>query len=161
MPYIYASKNSSIQIGPNCVIINNTKYNRIGINKKTSICAEHNGQIMIGKNVGMSGVSICSRLRIVIGDDVKIGANTFIYDSDFHSLSYQDRLAELVEGTSINEKKMPIVIEDNAFIGANSIILKGVTIGQNSIIAAGSVVAKSVPTNEIWGGNPASFIKKL
>lgn len=51
-------------------------------------------------------------------------------------------------------------IMDGVFIGANSIITKPLTIGENSIIAAGSVVTKNIPPNEIWGGNPAKFIKK-
>lgn len=50
---------------------------------------------------------------------------------------------------------------DDVFIGCRSIILKGVTIGARSIIAAGSVVTKDVPADEIWGGNPAQFIKKI
>ena len=55
----------------------------------------------------------------------------------------------------------PVIIEDTVFIGAKCIILKGVTIGQNSIVGAGSVVTKSIPADEIWGGNPAKFIRKL
>lgn len=51
-----------------------------------------------------------------------------------------------------------LVIEDNAFIGARSILLPGVTIGKNSIVAAGSVVVKSVPPNTVVGGNPAKPI---
>lgn len=51
-------------------------------------------------------------------------------------------------------------IGDGCFIGANSIICKDVKIGKNSIIAAGSVVTKDIPDNEIWGGNPARYIKK-
>ena len=61
-----------------------------------------------------------------------------------------------MEGT----KTSPIVIEDDVFIGANSIICKGVHIGARSIIAAGSVVVKDIPRDEVWGGNPARFIRK-
>ena len=62
----------------------------------------------------------------------------------------------------MKEKKCrPVVIEHDAFIGAGSIILSGVTIGANSVVAAGSVVSRSIPANEIWGGNPARFIKKV
>lgn len=55
----------------------------------------------------------------------------------------------------------PIVIEDDVFIGANCLILKGVTIGARSIVAAGSVVTRSVPADCIVGGNPARIIKRL
>lgn len=60
-----------------------------------------------------------------------------------------------------NRAEKPVLIKDNAFIGAHSIILKGVTIGENSIIGAGSVVTKSVPDNQIWAGNPAKFIRNI
>ncbi|MDA9100962.1 hypothetical protein N9J94_06850 [Planktomarina sp.] len=54
-----------------------------------------------------------------------------------------------------------ITIRSNAFIGAGSIVLGGLIIGKGSIIASGSVVTKSVPDHEIWGGNPANYIRKL
>ena len=54
-----------------------------------------------------------------------------------------------------------MVIEDDAFIGMNCIILKGVTIGARSIVAAGSVVTKSIPADCVAGGNPAKVIKYL
>ena len=52
-----------------------------------------------------------------------------------------------------------MVIEDDVFVGTSCLILKGVTIGARSVIAAGSVVTHNVPPDEIWGGNPAKFIK--
>lgn len=55
----------------------------------------------------------------------------------------------------------PVVIEDDAFIGMNCLILKGVTIGARSIIAAGSVVTKSIPADCIAGGNLAKVIKRI
>ena len=73
-------------------------------------------------------------------------------------MNWKDRY----EGTDISKRKiLPVTIKDNAFIGAHSIILKGVTIGEKSIIGAGSVVARDVPDGEIWAGNPAKFIKNI
>jgi acetyltransferase-like isoleucine patch superfamily enzyme len=67
----------------------------------------------------------------------------------------QERIAD------VNIPHKPVRIEDGAFIGTNAIICKGVTIGKESIVAAGAVVVKSIPPGEIWGGNPAKFIRKL
>ena len=55
----------------------------------------------------------------------------------------------------------PIVIGENVWIGSNSTILPGVTIGKGSIIAAGAVVTKDVDENVVVGGVPAKFIKKI
>ena len=55
----------------------------------------------------------------------------------------------------------PVVIEDDVFVGTHCIICKGVRIGNRSIVAAGSVVVKDIPNGEVWGGNPAKFIRKI
>ena len=83
----------------------------------------------------------------------------YIYDSNFHSLDWRKRRNRLED--IADAKKSPICIGDYVFIGAHCIIGKGVTIGDKSIIAAGSVVTRDVPAGEIWGGNPAKFIKKI
>ena len=51
-------------------------------------------------------------------------------------------------------------LEDDVWIGTSCVILQGVTVGTGSVIAAGSVVNKSIPANEVWAGVPARFIKK-
>ena len=56
---------------------------------------------------------------------------------------------------------VPVIIGNNVFIGMDSLILKGVTIGDYAIVAARSVVTKSIPAGEVWGGNPAKFIRKI
>ena len=77
-------------------------------------------------------------------------------DTDFHPLDYISRRVG-IDGTLT----APIRIEDDVFIGAGVIIMKGVTIGKHSVIGAGAVVTKSVPENEVWAGNPAHFIRKV
>lgn len=82
-----------------------------------------------------------------------------IMDSNFHSTNWQDRLDR--KRDIQNHTNAPVHIGDVVFIGAHSIICKGITIGDHAMIAAGSIVVSDVPANEIWGGNPAKFIKKI
>ena len=86
-----------------------------------------------------------------------IGGGVTIIDSDFHSMDYNDWFTD---NDALNAKSLPVIIEDNVFIGMNSIILTGVHIGKGAIIGAGSVVTKDVPENCIAGGNPCVVIKK-
>ena len=81
-----------------------------------------------------------------------------MFTSDFHSL---DPIIRAGGEDQANKKRAPVVLCDNLFIGAHSTILKGVTVGENSIVGAGSVVTKNIPANQIWGGNPAKFIRNL
>ncbi len=53
-----------------------------------------------------------------------------------------------------------VIIRKNAYIGANTVICKPVTIGEGAIIGASSVVTRDIPPFEIWAGNPARFIRK-
>ena len=92
------------------------------------------------------------RERITIGNNVSIAYNVLIQDSDYHT-TYDDN-------GNPKPQTLPVVIEDNVWIGANVIILKGVTIGEGSIVVAGSVVTKSVPSYSLVGGNPARIIKQ-
>lgn len=117
------------------------------------------GTLSIGNNVGMSSTAIICHQQISIGNNVVIGGNTVIYDTDFHVLDPQVRNDKSMDRQGA--KKAPVYIGNNVFIGAHSTILKGVTIGENSLIGACSVITKNIPANEIWAGNPAKFIKAI
>lgn len=141
------------------VIGDNVKFISYGdqsFNSRCKIMVEKNGKLSIGNNSGFNGVLIYCQSSISIGNNVKIGGGSRIFDTDHHPLDWKVRRLGN-KGT----KSRPIIIGDDVFVGAGCFILKGVTIGERSIIAAGSVVTKNIPCGEIWGGNPAIFIKKI
>lgn len=153
--FCVSNSKDGIIIGDNVSINSNRASNPIGGDTKTTLFAKGSGKIRIGNNCGLSNVTLFSMESIKIGNNVKIGGSCKIYDTDFHWLDLERRLTETGSVTK------PVEIKDGAFVGAHTIILKGVTIGEGSIIGAGSVVTKSVPDGEIWGGNPARFIRKV
>lgn len=145
-----------ISIGSNVKIYSRWDKNPVGGGTgKTVLQTIGSGCIRIGSNSGLSHVTIVSRQSVTVGDNVLLGGGVQIYDNDFHPINWQHR------SDDSEIKSLPVIIEDNAFIGANSIVLKGVRIGNGSVVGAGSVVTKSIPENEIWAGNPAKFVKKL
>jgi acetyltransferase-like isoleucine patch superfamily enzyme len=131
--------------------------NPIGGDDRTIFSLKNNAILMIGEETGISNTAIVCHENVSIGDRVRIGGGTKIYDTDFHSLSYEERKDYLTE----TAKSKPIRIDDDVFIGAHCIILKGVQIGKRSIVGAGSVVTKTIPEDEVWAGNPARFIRKI
>lgn len=131
--------------------------NFVGLFKTCTVAVLKNAGLEIGDYSGFSGVSIYCAAGITIGHHVNCGGNVCIWDTDFHPLDYAERRIHNVDKITSS----PIRIGDDVFIGANSIVLKGVTIGDRSIIGAGSVVTKNIPPDEIWGGNPIKFIRKI
>lgn len=153
--FCVSNSKDGIRIGDNVSINSCREANPIGGDIKTVLFAKGNAKIKIGDNVGMSNVTIFACESITIGDDVLLGGSVKIYDTDFHWLNYDRRISEQGGATK------PIIINNGAFIGAHTIILKGVTIGKKSIVGANSVVTKNIPEGEIWAGNPAKFIKYI
>lgn len=142
--------NSTIFIGADCQFRSKSTSNKIGINHPCMITAYlPNSKVLIGNKCGFSGVTIRAAYSIVIGNNVRVGANSVIYDSDGHQ---DDKRTSGVK---------PIVIEDNVWIGYGVFVTKGVTIGKNSIIGAYSIVTKDIPANVIAAGNPCRVIKSL
>lgn len=153
---ILLSDTINLQIGDN-VKINSGFINPVGNEVCTSFSTVDNARINIGNNVGMSNATLYARAGINIEDDVIIGGGCRIYDTDFHPIPYEYRVKNLKQ--EIVSKV--VTVKKGAFIGAHTVILKGVEIGEKSVIGAGSVVTKSIPAGEIWAGNPARFIRKI
>ncbi|RYE17793.1 MAG: acyltransferase [Sphingobacteriaceae bacterium] len=153
---IYVENKGSINIGYNFQANSGIDYNTIGGDTILRLISfTEKAQIIIGDNVGISNSTILAWDKIEIGNNVMIGGGVKIWDTNFHSLNPLIRTS----GVDNDVKTAPIKIDDCAFIGAGSMILKGVHIGKNAIIAAGSVVVKSIPANAIAGGNPCKVIR--
>lgn len=158
-PRFIIHPNGKLRIGDSFRMNSGKLHNPIGRNQRCLISVSDMAELKIGNHVGMSSVAIICQKQITIGNHVKIGGNTLIYDTDFHSLNAAERsrVPEIAE--YINKK--PVIIGDHVFIGGHSIILKGSIIGEYSIVGAGSVVSGTIPPYELWAGNPARFIRKL
>lgn len=149
-------RGGKILIGDNFYFSSGDGVNPIAGNLQGAIYVEKGASLTIGNNVGMSSTRMWVHDSVTIGNNVKIGACVLITDTDAHPLDYLARRTSN-EGT----KSAPILIEDDVWVGAHSIILKGVTIGARSIIGAGSVVTKSIPADCVAAGNPCKVIKTI
>jgi acetyltransferase-like isoleucine patch superfamily enzyme len=131
------------------------------------ICFERtNANISIGSQTFIGKSRILAASDVFIGNNILISSGVTIVDHNSHSISYSERASDVLEWK--NNKKdwsnitcKPVVISDKSWIGFNSIILKGVTIGEGAIVGAGSVVTKDVPPWTIVGGNPAKIIREI
>jgi acetyltransferase-like isoleucine patch superfamily enzyme len=105
--------------------------------------------IVIGNRVFIGrGVEFNIQAGIQIGDDCLIASGCVFVDHD-HGMDLGQPMR------SQPPKILPIEVGNNVWIGANAVLLKGINIGEGAVVGAGSVVTKSIPTNEIWCGNPA------
>lgn len=110
-----------------------------------------------GTSIPKGSVIYCTGAPLTIGKNVIFGPNPTIITGD-HRIDVPGLfISDSLEKKQENDK--PVIIEDDVWCGANVTILKGVRIGKGAVIAAGSVVTKNVPSCEVWGGNPARFIK--
>ena len=155
IPTVQKSRKGSIIIGKNLKLNSGKKHNAIGGDTRAVFKTIGEGSIEIGNDVGISNSAFVSTTSIRVGDHVMIGGGCKFWDTDFHPLDYEARVKSY-EAPGVSA---PIVIEEGAFIGAGTIVLKGVTIGARAVIGAGSVVTKDVPAGEIWAGNPATRVR--
>ena len=112
-----------------------------------SVAIHSGAELILGSGYINHRASLECYHRIVIGDGVAIAKGVTIRDSDAHSINGQSRISA------------PIIIGNRVWIGANAMVLKGVTIGDGAVIAAGAIVTRDVPSASLVAGVPARVIK--
>ena len=154
IPYVSVNRLGKIQIGERCIFRSRECSNRMGLNHRCMISVTYtekckDAKLIIGDQCGFSGVTIWCFKEIIIGNNVRVGANSIIMDGDAHDDDPRTTPSDAIR------------IEDNVFIGANCVIKKGVVIGANSVIGMNSVVTKSIPENSVAVGIPAKVIRQI
>ena len=127
--------------------------NRLRVHSGCRLSATPGAVLSVGDNTGMNyNCIIVARKSVTIGKDCTFGPNVMIFDHD-HDFKESD----IMNGGVFKEKE--IAIGNNVWIGANVIILKGVTIGDNTVVAAGTVVTEDIPTNSVAYNRKELIIK--
>lgn len=188
-PYKFVKKHSNIKVSNTSILLKSCTFRFDGKDKKNMVKIGENtmlgcsiifesdeGQVNIGNNTFINGgTSLISRNSISIGNNVTIAWGCTLYDHNSHSLDFIERQNDIKRqnedyknGRSFIYSKdwsvvssKPIIIEDNVWIGFDSVILAGVTVGEGAIVGARSVVRQDVEPWTVVAGNPAVVIKRL
>ena len=156
-PIIQKHRRSTIKAGSGLVLRSWADSNPLAPTHPVVLSTRSaSAKIVIGDDCGFTGAVVVAETSVMIGDRVLVGGSAQIVDTDFHPLDPETRRREINAGQT-----RPISIGDDVFIGMNSIILKGVTIGNGSVVGAGSVVSQDVPPKTIVAGNPARVVRSL
>ena len=124
-----------------------------------------NARMVVGDYCYFTNAVLLCELEVNIGNYVVIGWNTTVTDSDFHPISPAERIADAIACSPLGKGrrrpevlKLPVIIEDDVWIGPSASILKGVRIGTGAVIEAGAVVTRNVAPRSRMMGNPAQLI---
>ncbi|MEP4077633.1 acyltransferase [Haloferula sp.] len=150
LPSITKKGNGRIILGSRVTINSSLWSNPLNTSGSTRLFAASGAVLEIKAGAGISSSQLVANTGIEIGEDSLIGAGSLICDSDMH---------EVPLGCGKETRMAPIRIGNGVFIGARSIILKGVSIGEGAVVAAGSVVVSDVAAKSLVAGNPAKLVK--
>lgn len=156
IPRIYRSPGARIELHDSVTLSGSLANTLCGCHVLV-MTAGRGAEIVVGEKSGLSCSVVHAARSIRIGKNVNIGAGCTIVDSDFHPVDLAARRLHEVEKIA----SAAVVIEDDVWLGANVMVLKGVTVGAGSVIAAGSVVSRSIPPGVLAAGVPARVIKSL
>jgi acetyltransferase-like isoleucine patch superfamily enzyme len=155
-PVVSRIEGSAIVIGDRVVLLSRSRATALGVARPVILRTLRGGAVIeIGNDCGLSGVAVCAACSVTIGERVLLGSDVMITDTDFHPVR---SLARRYAPLPTPRAEDAVVIADDAFIGARSIILAGVTIGKGSVIGASSVVTRDVPDFVTAAGNPCRVI---
>lgn len=158
VPIISRRPGSSIAIAEGVTLCSVSTFTALGVARPVIPRTLREGaNIQIGRDSGLSGTTLCTSISISVGERCLIGADVMITDTDFHPIAPAGRR----HASESEARAKPVVIEDDVFVGARSIVLPGVRIGKGSVIGAGSVVTRNVPPLSVCAGNPARVIRSL
>ena len=154
-PLIDIRKGSTLTLGDGVILTSRNKGYHFNIPAPVKLFADRPGaEIRIGERTRIAGACLHAQRSITIGKRCLIAGNCQIIDSNGHDLSFPN-----VERRGNREgASYPIVIEDDVWLGAGSIVLPGVRIGKGSVIVANSVVSASIPSMVVARGNPATVV---
>lgn len=113
------------------------------------------GEVRVGADCLLNSTWIGTWSSVTVGDRCLL-SDCELLDNDFHNLSPDRRHDPPVPAT-----RAPIVVEDNVWIGAHALVLKGVRIGRDSVVGAATVVRTEVPERVVVVGNPQQIVKKF
>lgn len=157
MPIIQRYRGSRMEFGDGLILRSWYASNPLAPNHPVVLATRRPQAVLrIGRDCGFTGTTLVVAERIEIGDRVAVGANVTLTDTDFHPLDPLERQRDFLAG-----RHAPVIIEDDVFIGMQSLVLKGVTIGRGSVVGAGSVVVRNVPPGVIVAGNPARVVRRV
>ena len=138
-----------MSLGDNCLIISNA------IKPVCIRTLSRDAVVTLGNSAGLNGTSIQAVDRVSIGDLSNI-ADAYITDTSSHSLS-RERRTESVE----DFRNRPVTIGKNVWVSVQSVILDGVTIGDDSVVGACTLIKDDVPSGVFVAGNPMKVIKSV
>jgi acetyltransferase-like isoleucine patch superfamily enzyme len=156
-PILQRHRGSRIALGDGLYLRSWPDSNPLSPNHPVVLSTRRSSSVIeVGRDCGFTGSTIVAASRVQIGDRVQVGGNAHLIDFDFHPLDPEARQANFNAGAHA-----PIVVRDDVFIGMNSLILKGVELGEGCVVGAGSVVARDVPPGVVVAGNPAAVVREV
>lgn len=163
-PIVSMAPGSTILVGDRVVLCSDSRRTSLGVSRPVILRTfDASARLVIGADSGLSGTTIACTVGVQVGERCLVGADVLIADTDFHPVDPVDASvsARRYASTPIGSSDDRVVIEDDVFLGARSIVLKGAHIGRGSVIGAGSVVSGIIPSGVVAAGAPARVVRSL